>query len=60
LENRRTEQVLSEGVGDWYQWDGEGSEERVWEGEYSANTVHMYVNGKMRLVETIPGMGVGR
>jgi hypothetical protein len=22
--------------------------------------VHMYVNGKMRLVKTIPGMGVGR
>jgi hypothetical protein len=31
----------------------------VWEGEYGANTVHMCVNGKMRPVETIPGMGEG-
>jgi hypothetical protein len=32
-------------------------EERAWEGEYGANTVHMYVNGKMIPVETIPGIG---
>jgi hypothetical protein len=29
----------------------------VQEGEYGANTVYTFVNGKMRLVETIPGMG---
>jgi hypothetical protein len=25
-------------VGVWYQWEGEGGGERVWEGEYGANT----------------------
>jgi hypothetical protein len=30
----------------------------VWEDEYGANTVYLcYVNGKMRPIETIPGMG---
>jgi hypothetical protein len=28
-------------------------------GEHGVNTVHMCVNGKMRPVETIPGMGEG-
>jgi hypothetical protein len=28
----------------------------VLEGEYNANTMYMYVNRKMRPVETIPGM----
>jgi hypothetical protein len=32
-----------------------GYTERVWEGDY----VHMYENGKMRPVETIPGMWEG-
>jgi hypothetical protein len=27
----------------------------VWEGEYSANTVYTYVNGKMIPVEIFPG-----
>jgi hypothetical protein len=31
----------------------------VWEGEYVTNTVHVYVNAKMRPVETVPGMGRG-
>jgi hypothetical protein len=30
----------------------------MWKGEYGTNTcVYMYINGKMRPVETIPGMG---
>jgi hypothetical protein len=36
LENRRMEQVLP----DWYQWEEGGGWERVWEGEYSANTAY--------------------
>jgi hypothetical protein len=45
-------------LGGWYNWEGEGGGERVWEGEYGANTyIYMYVNGKMRPVESIPGMG---
>jgi hypothetical protein len=35
---------------------GEGDVERTWEGKYGAN-VHMYVNGKMRPVETVQGIG---
>jgi hypothetical protein len=35
----------------------ENVEGRVWESEYSANTENMYVNRKIRPVETIPGMG---
>jgi hypothetical protein len=31
----------------------------VWEGEYGANTVYTYANGKMIPVETIPGVGGG-
>jgi hypothetical protein len=26
--------------GGWYQWEGRGYGERVWEGEYGANTVY--------------------
>jgi hypothetical protein len=33
-ENRRAEQVS------WYQWEGGGGGEKVWEGEYGANTVY--------------------
>jgi hypothetical protein len=29
------------------------------EGEYGANIAHLYVNGKMRSVESILGMGEG-
>jgi hypothetical protein len=36
-----------------------GGGKRVWEGEYKEILVHMYVNGKMRPAETIPGMGEG-
>jgi hypothetical protein len=56
LKNRRAEQVLLYwgGVGTCGREGGGG--ERVWEGEHSANTVHMYVKGKMIPVETIPGI----
>jgi hypothetical protein len=37
-----------------------GGRKRMWEDEYSANTVYMYVNGKMIPVETVPGIGGGR
>jgi hypothetical protein len=30
---------------------------RMWEGEYGGNYVFMYENGKMRPVESVPGMG---
>jgi hypothetical protein len=40
-ENRRAEQILpGTGWGACYQWEGAGSGESVWEGEYSANTVY--------------------
>jgi hypothetical protein len=41
----------------WSQWEGGGCGERAWESEYGANTVYIFINGKMRSVETIPGMG---
>jgi hypothetical protein len=34
------EQLLG---GSWYQWEGEGGGERVWEGEYSASSVYMCI-----------------
>jgi hypothetical protein len=37
-ENRRVEQVLP--GGNWHQWEGGGVGERMWEDEYSANTVY--------------------
>jgi hypothetical protein len=69
LENRRAEQILPVGVSISGKGKeaGEGGRERVWEDEYSTNTVcsifvdicvHIYVNGKMIPVETVPGMGV--
>jgi hypothetical protein len=40
-ENRRVEQVLSGGGGEgWDQWEGRRSGERMWEGEYSANSIY--------------------
>jgi hypothetical protein len=55
LQNGRGEQILPrEG---WYQWEeGTRWEECVCGSEYS---VHMYVNGKMKPVETIPKMEGG-
>jgi hypothetical protein len=54
-ENRKAEQVLPAWglvpMGAGRRWEKEG--------EYSINTVYstyMYVNGKMRSVETVPGM----
>jgi hypothetical protein len=53
LEDERAKQVLS--------WEGE---EKMW-GKgvggwiWYKYCVHMYVNGKMRLIETIPGMKGG-
>jgi hypothetical protein len=41
-------------------WEGEGRK-RVLDGRiWCKYSVYMYVNGKMRPVETIPGMGGGR
>jgi hypothetical protein len=41
----------------WYHWNGEGYKER---GECSGNIMYSCIkNGKMRSVETIPGMGGG-
>jgi hypothetical protein len=37
-----------------------GLHQSVLEGECGAKTVHMYINGKMRPLETIPRMGVRR
>jgi hypothetical protein len=34
-----------------------GGGESVGEGEYGANTVYIYINGKSIPVETVPGMG---
>jgi hypothetical protein len=57
MENRKVKQVLSRG---WYQWEGED----IRKGCRRVNVVEYYVlmheNGKMRPVETIPGMGGGR
>jgi hypothetical protein len=35
--NRKVKQVLSRG---WYQWEGEGYKERVWEGECGENIMY--------------------
>jgi hypothetical protein len=56
MESRRAEQVLPGGVG------ASGRVAHVGRGCRRVYTepiycVHMYVNGKMRLVETIPRMG---
>jgi hypothetical protein len=45
--------------GGWHLWKWGGYKERVWEGEMVEYYVHMYENGKMRPVETFPGMGGG-
>jgi hypothetical protein len=40
-----------------YQWEEGSVRERGWEGEYSAiKCVHKYVNAKMILVESTPGI----
>jgi hypothetical protein len=36
-----------------------GGGERAWEGVWCKNCVHMYANGKMRPIETSPGVGGG-
>jgi hypothetical protein len=42
------------------QWEGGGGGEKAWEGEYNEKyCVLMYVNEKMRPVETVSGMGKG-
>jgi hypothetical protein len=61
LQNQRTRRQNRSCLGGWYQWE----EADVVKGCRSVNTqckycVHIYVNGKMRPVETIPGMGEGR
>jgi hypothetical protein len=40
-ENKKAEQVLP--CRSWYQWEGRRDGERVWEGEYSANTMYTCV-----------------
>jgi hypothetical protein len=42
-------------------WLKRFSNDTRWEGAYGANTVYTYihVNGKLRPVETVPGMGGG-
>jgi hypothetical protein len=56
--HRRVEQVLSGGEG-WHKWEGEDRRK----GCRRVNMVEYYAlmneNGKMRSVETIPGMGGG-
>jgi hypothetical protein len=51
-----TRNVLS---GRWHQQEGGGYKERVRRVNMVEYYVLMYENGKMRLVETIPGMGKG-
>jgi hypothetical protein len=48
--NRKIKQVLT---GGWYQWEAGGYKENVKE------AVLKYEDGKMRHVETVPGMGAG-
>jgi hypothetical protein len=42
-----------------HQWEGGGYKEGGLEGEYGGNILYIYVNGKMRPVETISGMSGG-
>jgi hypothetical protein len=51
--NEKVKQVLP---GSWHQWEGKGCR-KVTVVEYH---VLVYANGKMRPVETVPGMGKGR
>jgi hypothetical protein len=53
MENKKTKWVL---YGDWYQWEGGRYKKRVKEAEYSGNIMHSCMNGKMRSVESIPGV----
>jgi hypothetical protein len=55
LQNQRTGGENRSCLGVLVPVGGGGDVERTWEGKYGAN-VHMYVNGKMRPVETVPGM----
>jgi hypothetical protein len=56
-ESRRTEQVLPGGLvpEGWGRSWGRGEGGWIW----YKYCIHMYVNGKMKSVETIPGMGRG-
>jgi hypothetical protein len=56
MKDRKVKRALS---GDWYQWEGGGYKERVQKGEYGGNIMYLCINGKMRPVETIPGIGGG-
>jgi hypothetical protein len=40
LQNWRTGGLNKSCLGGWCQWEGRGGRERVWEGEYGANTVY--------------------
>jgi hypothetical protein len=56
LQNRRTGGQNRSCLGSWYQWERGGRGEKVKEGEYGTNCVHLYINGKLSPVETLPGM----
>jgi hypothetical protein len=47
-------------LGSGYQWEGGRQKERGSEDEYCGNILYMYVNEKIRLVETIPGLDGGK
>jgi hypothetical protein len=53
-ENRKVKQILS---GGWHQWDGGKHKERCRRVNMVEYSVLMYENGKMRPVDTTPGMG---
>jgi hypothetical protein len=42
---------------DWHQWEGEDIRKEGWRVNMVEYYVLMYENGKMRPVETSPGMG---
>jgi hypothetical protein len=56
MENRKVKQVLS---GGWHQREGEDIRKGCGRVTMVQILCRMYVNGKMRPVETIPGMGEG-
>jgi hypothetical protein len=53
-ENRQAKQVLP---GGWHQWEGENIRKGCRGVDMVEYYVLMYENGKMRHVETVPGMG---
>jgi hypothetical protein len=56
IQKQRTGKQNRSCLGGGYQWEGGGYKERGSEGEYGANNLYTYVNGKMITVEIIPGI----